>query len=126
MFEFIDPKQFEMIFSNWMKEVTGNTEDTVIAIDGNTMRGIAEKGSGKKAIYIVSAWCSKNNLVLGQVKTEEKSNEITAILELLDLLFIKGGIVTIDAMGCQKDISRKIIEESILYSVSKRKQSSIT
>ena len=110
VFNFIDPKQFGRIFSNWMKEVTGDTEDAVIAIDGKTMRGTAEKCSGKKGIHIVSAWCSKNNLVLGQVKTEEKSNEITAISELLDLLFIKGSIVTIDAMGCQKDIARKIIE----------------
>lgn len=67
--------------------------------------------NGKKSIHIVSAWCSSNKLVIGQVKTDEKSNEITAIPELLDMLLIKGSIVTIDAMGCQKDIAEKIVKE---------------
>ena len=81
------------------------------AIDGKTMCGTSSKKSGKRAIHIVSAWCSGNKLVLGQVKTDDKSNEITAIPELLDLLFIKGNIVTIDAMGCQKEIAKKIVKE---------------
>lgn len=75
------------------------------------MCGAKEKGNSKSNIHIVSAWCSSNKLVLGQVKTNEKSNEITAIPELLDLLFIKGCIVTTDAMGCQKDIAKKIVDE---------------
>lgn len=83
-----------------MKEVTNIEKGTVVAIDGKTMRGTADKKAGKRAVHIVSAWCSSNKLVLGQVKTEEKSNEITAIPELLDMLFIKEAIVTIDAMGC--------------------------
>lgn len=74
----------------------------VILIDGKTLRRSYDSGSGKSAIHMVSAWVAKNRLVLGQVKTEEKSNEITAIPELLKLLEIKGCIVTIDAMGCQK------------------------
>jgi hypothetical protein len=73
--------------------------------------GTANKSAGKKAVHIVSAWCSSDKLVLGQVKTNEKSNEITAIPALLDMLFIKGAIVTIDAMGCQKDIATKIVAE---------------
>lgn len=74
------------------------------------MCGAKEKGNAKSNIHIVSAWCSSDKLVLGQVKTDEKSNEITAIPELLDMLFIKGCIVTTDAMGCQKDIAKKIEE----------------
>ncbi|HQA59078.1 MAG TPA: ISAs1 family transposase [Acetivibrio sp.] len=101
----IDPKQFEKCFVEWMKEVTQIKEGDVVAIDGKTMRGTADKSAGKKAVHIVSAWCSGDKLVLGQVKTDEKSNEITAIPELLDMLFIKGAIVTIDAMGCQKEIA---------------------
>lgn len=111
VFDVIDPKQFEKCFVEWMKEVTQFKEGDVVAIDGKTMCGTADKSAGKKAVYIVSAWCSSDKLVLGQVKTDEKSNEITAIPELLDMLFIKGAIVTIDAMGCQKDIAKKIVIE---------------
>jgi len=82
----IDPKQFEKCFVEWMKEVTQIKEGDVVAIDGKTMRGTADKSAGKKAVHIVSAWCSGDKLVLGQVKTDEKSNEITAIPELLDML----------------------------------------
>jgi predicted transposase YbfD/YdcC len=112
VFDVIDPKQFELCFVEWMREVTRMKEGTIVAIDGKTMRGTGDKESGKKAVHIVSAWCSENKLVLGQVKTDEKSNEITAIPELLDMLFIKGAIVTIDAMGCQKDITTKIVEDA--------------
>jgi Transposase DDE domain. len=107
----IDPKQFEKCFVEWMKEVTEFKEGDVVAIDGKTMRGTADKSAGKKAVHIVSAWCSSDKLILGQVKTDEKSNEITTIPELLDMLFIKGAIVTIDAMGCQKDIATKSVKE---------------
>lgn len=110
VFDVIDPKQFEKCFSEWVRQITKMKEGTVVAIDGKTMRGTDGEESGKKAVHIVSAWCSENNLVLGQVKTEDKSNEITAIPELLDLLLIKGAIVTIDAMGCQKDIAEKIVK----------------
>ena len=111
VFDVIDPKQFEKCFVEWMKKVTQVKEGTVVAIDGKSMCGTAEKSKGKRAIHIVSAWSSGDKLILGQVKTDEKSNEITAIPELLDMLFIKGSIVTIDAMGCQKDIAKKIVEE---------------
>lgn len=111
VFDVIDPKQFEKCFAGWVRQITKMKEGTIVAIDGKTMRGTGDEESGKKAVHIVSAWCSENNLVLGQVKTEDKSNEITAIPELLDLLLIKGAIVTIDAMGCQKDIATKIVKD---------------
>lgn len=107
----IDPKQFEKCFVEWMREVTQVKEGDVVAIDGKAMRGTADRRAGKKAINIVSAWCSGDKLVLGQVRAGEKSNEIRAIPELLDMLFIKGAIVTIDAMGCQKEIATKIVKE---------------
>lgn len=111
VFDFIDPKQFGRCFSEWMKEVTELSKGTVVAIDGKTMRGTADKGRGKKAIHIVNAWCSENKMVLGQVKTDDKSNEITAVPELLDMLFIKGCIVTVDALNTQKDTVKKIVKE---------------
>jgi len=106
----IDPKQFEKCFISWVSEMTVFSEDggDTVAIDGKSMRG---SRNGNKLSHIVSAWCSANNLVLGQVKTDVKSNEITAIPELLDLLYLKGCCVTIDAMGCQKKIVKKIVKE---------------
>lgn len=115
VFDVIDPKQFEKNFTLWMKEVTESSEGEVVAIDGKTMRGTAEKAKKKSGAHIVSAWCSSNKLVLGQVKTEEKSNEITAIPELLEMLFIEGCIVTTDALGCQKAIAKKIVEKKADY-----------
>lgn len=112
VFDIINPKQFEKCFVEWMREVTQIKEGTVVAIDGKSMRGTIDKDSGNKAVHIVSAWCSDNNMIIGQVKTDDKSNEITAIPELLDMLFIKGAIVTIDAMGCQKDIATKVVEDN--------------
>ncbi|MFZ3372350.1 MAG: ISAs1 family transposase [Desulfitobacteriaceae bacterium] len=106
----IDPKQFEKCFISWVGEMTvfsKNGGDTV-EIDGKSMRG---SRNGNKCAHIVSAWCSANNLVLGQVKTDVKSNEITAIPELLDLLYLKGCCVTIDAMGCQRKIVKKIVKD---------------
>lgn len=88
-FDVIDPKQFEKCFAGWVRQITKMKEGTVVAIDGKTMRGTDDEKSGKRAVHIVSAWCSENNLVMGQVKTKDKSNEITAIPELLDLLLIK-------------------------------------
>ena len=111
VFRMIDPKQFEKCFIYWVKEIARNTKGAVVAIDGKTARGARDVGQEKSPIHIVCAWMNKNGLVLGQVKTEEKSNEITAIPELLDLLYLKGATITTDAMGAQKDIARKIIKE---------------
>jgi predicted transposase YbfD/YdcC len=105
----IDPKQFAKCFTEWMKDVTEISKGTIVAIDGKTARGTAEKD--KKPIHLVNAWCSSNKMILGQVKTDEKSNEITAVPELLDMLFIKGCIVTVDAMNTQKKTVEKIVKE---------------
>jgi len=107
----IDPKQFAKCFTEWMRDVTEMSKGTIVAIDGKTACGTADKKKGKKPIHIVNAWCSSNKMVLGQVKTDEKSNEITAVPELLDMLFIKGCIVTVDAMNTQKKTVEKIVKE---------------
>ena len=101
LFSILSPKAFQEFFTNWVRDIA-DLVDGVIAIDGKTLRRSHDQGNGKKAIHMVSAWSSANRVVLGQVKTDEKSNEITAIPELLKVLSIKGCIVTIDAMGCQK------------------------
>lgn len=111
----IDPKQFEKCFTEWIKEITQFKEGDVVAIDGKTMRGTADRSNAKRAVHIVSAWCSSDKLVLGQVKTDEKSNEITAIPQLLEALNIKGSIITIDAMGTQTAIAKKIKEKRNQY-----------
>lgn len=109
LFNLISPKQFEECFSYWMKQAVSPENRDIVSIDGKTMRGsIHEEYRGA---HIVSAICNSHSLVIGQVKTEEKSNEITAIPDLLDMLYIKGCIVTIDAMGCQRKIAEKIVEE---------------
>ena len=110
VFAKISPSAFQECFIDWVRAVAGTIEG-VIAIDGKTLRRSHDRGIGKKAIHMVSAWAAENSLVLGQVKTDEKSNEITAIPELLRLLDISGCIVTIDAMGCQKAIAKRIIDQ---------------
>ena len=111
VFRMIDPKQFEKCFIRWVKEISRRSKGDIVAIGGKTARGAVESGQDRSPIHIVSAWTSQNNLFLGQVKTNEKSNEITAIPELLDLLFLRGSIITIDALGTQKDIAKKIVKE---------------
>jgi len=113
VFSNIDPKTLSENFIGWVKDICQLTKGEIIAIDGKTSRRSHEDGKG--FLHMVSAWAESNNLVLGQVKTEAKSNEITAIPKLLDMLFLKGCIVTIDAMGCQKDIAEKIIEKEANY-----------
>lgn len=113
-FSFIDPIALEQCFADWIAAIANLTEGRIISIDGKTLRG--SKGSGKEHfIHMVSAWCNANGLVLGQQKVDEKSNEITAIPALLELLVIKGCIVTIDAMGCQQSIAAKIVEREADY-----------
>jgi predicted transposase YbfD/YdcC len=117
-FAALDPEEFSRCFIRWVKAISEVTEGEVVAIDGKTLRRSFDNASGKAAIHMVSAWASKNNLVLGQVKTEEKSNEITAIPKLLELLHLHGCIVTIDAMGCQRDIVERIVEKGADYVIS--------
>lgn len=96
---------------SWVQTVFEVTKGQVIALDGKNLRHSYDKALGKAAIYMVSAWADANELILGQVKVTDKSNEITAIPTLLNLLDIAGCIVTIDAMGCQTEIARQIIDQ---------------
>ena len=110
----LDPEEFERVFSAWVQSLTKKYPGDVVAIDGKTMRGSRRKGF-HSATHIVSAWSNSNRLILGQVKVEEKSNEITAIPELLNALLLEGCIVTIDAMGCQKEIAKSIRSKKAEY-----------
>jgi predicted transposase YbfD/YdcC len=109
VFERLDPDQFEACFLSWIKSLAPMTGQ--VAIDGKTLRGSHDQTNGKKALHLVSAWASECRLVLGQVATAEKSNEITAIPELLKMLDLSGCLVTIDAMGCQTNIAAQIIAQ---------------
>jgi predicted transposase YbfD/YdcC len=110
VFSSIDTKEFEKSFVNWVSSLTQSFNNEVISIDGKTVRG-AKTREKNSPVHIVSAWANQNNMVIGQVKVADKSNEITAIPELLDLLFIEGDIITIDAMGTQTEIVKKIIKK---------------
>lgn len=111
----IETKAFQTCFMGWVQSVSTVTSGDVVAIDGKTLRRSHNRKEGVPAIHMVSAWSSENGLVLGQEKTAEKSNEITAIPQLLDVLELKGCIVTIDAMGCQTAIAKKIIQKKADY-----------
>jgi len=115
VFARLDPEQFQACFMRWMSAVSEVIGGQVIAMDGKVLRRSHDKGIGKAAIDMVSAWATANHLVLGQVKVDEKSNEITAIPQLLEALEVAGCIVTIDAMGCQTDIAEKIINREAEY-----------
>lgn len=108
VFALLDPEQFSECFRNWTQSLRTAISGEVVAIDGKTLRRSHDRTNGKKAIHMVSAWARENGLVLGQIKVDEKSNEITAIPELLRALELAGCIVTIDAMGCQKQIATEI------------------
>lgn len=105
------PQQLQQGFLSWIQSVVEVSEGDIIPIDGKTLRRSYDRAAGRGAIHMVSAWSSANGVVLGQLKTKEKSNEITAIPELLGMLDIKGSIVTIDAMGCQKEIAKQIVAQ---------------
>lgn len=111
----LNPEELQQCFLRWMQAVSEVTAGEVVAIDGKTLRRSFDRARGKSAIHMVSAWASVNRLVLGQQKVDEKSNEITAIPALLQLLELKGCIVTIDAMGCQKAIAQTIIKQEADY-----------
>jgi len=119
VFSALDPEELEKGFVAWVSSIAKLTAGEVVAIDGKTLRGASEPsktGPDKKAIvHMVSAWANSNNLVLGQRRVDEKSNEITAIPKLLDALELSGTIVTIDAMGCQRAIAEKIIAKKADY-----------
>jgi predicted transposase YbfD/YdcC len=108
LFERLDPDEFQKGFLGWIEALQEATERQVIAIDGKTLRRSFDRAKGQSALHLVHAWATANHLLLGQVAVDQKSNEITAIPVLLEMLGISGAIVTIDAMGCQKEIAGTI------------------
>lgn len=118
VFRMLNAEAFQRSFTRWIEGVFTVTQGQVIAIDGKTVRRSHDRTIGRDAIHMVSAWASVNGITLGQRKVDDKSNEITAIPELLDLLNVTGCIVTIDAMGCQKKIAQKIRDEKADYVLS--------
>lgn len=116
-FSALDSKAFERCFLDWISGVARLTEGEVVAIDGKAIRGSRDRGA-RSAIHMVSAWAGANGLVLGQVKTDEKSNEITAIPELLKVLELRGCLVTIDAMGCQTAVVEQIVSGGADYLIA--------
>jgi len=106
-----EPQQFQECFLSWVNSIVGELELDVIAIDGKTMKQSYDRNDQQKALHIVSAWSSSHQLVLGQKKVDKKSNELTAIPELIEMLEIAGSVITIDAMGCQKDITSLIVKK---------------
>jgi predicted transposase YbfD/YdcC len=115
VFARLDPEAFTRCFLAWVDALRTATRGELIAIDGKTLRRSFDRARQKAPIHMVSAWAAANHLVLGQVKVDDKSNEITAIPALLHLLDLRGCIVTIDAMGCQKEIARQIIDQGADY-----------
>ena len=113
-FRDVDPVEFKGCFLNWIQSLQDKNPE-LVAIDGKTLRRSYNNAENKNAIHMVSAWCSEQAMVLGQFKTAEKSNEITAIPQLLDLLSIESATITIDAMGCQKKIAKKILDKKANY-----------
>lgn len=125
VFARLDPKQFERCFFQWVQR-QGERISEVIAIDGKTLRRSYDRATGKKALHVVSAWAAEHRLVLAQLATEEKSNEITAIPVLLRQLALSGCLVTIDAIGTQTHIARQIIEQEDDYALAlKRNQGTL-
>ena len=118
VFSRIDAQEFQLAFYEWVWAVNDIVRGQIINIDGKQLRGSKDKVLGKRAIYMVSAWAEENELVLGQRKVDEKSNEITAIPELLKMLALSGCIVTIDAIGTQTNIAKTIIEAEADYVLS--------
>jgi len=114
LFAALDAEAFQHCFIAWVASLTKLGPD-IVAIDGKTLRRSYQEGGAKAPIHMISAWSARQRLVLGQAKVAEKSNEIIAIPDLLDLLTLKGATVTIDAMGCQKEIARKIKEKEADY-----------
>jgi predicted transposase YbfD/YdcC len=115
VFMLIDPDAFEACFVRWAQSLTGKVEREVVAIDGKTVRRSGSRRHDHGPLHLVSAWASDQGLVLGQREVDGKSNEITAVPELLDTLHLDGCIVTLDAMGCQKDIAARIRAKAADY-----------
>jgi predicted transposase YbfD/YdcC len=115
VFARLDPEEFRRCFLTWVRAVVGEPEPQVVAIDGKTLRRSHDRRAGKAPLHLVSAWATTSGLVVGQVATDVKSNEITAIPVLLKLLDLEGAVVTTDAMGCQTAIAAQIVEQGADY-----------
>jgi hypothetical protein len=114
VFAALDPEELERGFVAWVRQIARLTAGEVVAIDGKTLRGTRQVG-GKAIVQMVSAWANGNNLVLGQHKVDDQSNEITAIAQLLAVLELSGTIVTIDAIGCQRNLAQQIVDKKADY-----------
>jgi predicted transposase YbfD/YdcC len=115
VFAALDPAAFEECFMKWVNALAAASAGRLIAIDGKTIRRSLDVANGKAAIHMVNAWCQANHMVLGQLATDAKSNEITAIPELMRLLDLKDAVITIDAAGCQKKIAQQIVDQGGHY-----------
>ena len=115
VFQSLNPQEFQKAFLNWIQTIKSLVPETVVPIDGKTLRGSHERSKGLKGLHVVSAWSCANGLSLGQLEVDGKSNEITAVPELIKTLLLEGAIVTIDAMGCQKEIAKLIREQKADY-----------
>lgn len=111
----LDPSQTEVLFRQWVSTLSKKEVEDMIAIDGKRLKGASKKNQSESLLHMVSAWSSCRGIILGQLKTEKKSNETTAIPKLLDSIDVKGAVISIDAMGCQRAISKKIIENGADY-----------
>jgi len=115
LFARLDPKIFNECFISWINSISQITQGEVIAFDGKSIKGSGDSSASKRMLHVVSAFASKNKLCLAQTTVDQKHNEITAIPEVLEMIAIKGCIITIDAMGCQKDIAENIIDKNADY-----------
>lgn len=118
VFSSINPQAWQQCFTSWVQKLAVSMEGKVVAIDGKSVRASRDECLGRTALHLVSAWASENQLVLGQCAVEGKSNEITAIPELLAMLALSGSVVTIDAVGAQKDIPQSITQAEADYVVA--------
>jgi predicted transposase YbfD/YdcC len=126
VFSLLAPEEFESCFLDWISSLAIDVEGETIAIDGKTLRGSHNRKRGERPLHLVSAWAAKQHVLLGQVKTEEKSNEINAIPVLLKMIDISGSTITIDAIGCQKKIAKQIVDKNADYVLSlKQNQESL-
>ncbi len=119
VFSMLNPEKFQECFSEWMATISEMTKGDVVAIDGKTLRRSGD--ADIPPIHMVSAWAKSNKMILGQLKVDERSNEITAIPKLLDMLDVSESTVTIDAIGCQKEVAEKIIEQKADYVLALKK-----
>ncbi len=115
VFRLLRADHFQKCFARWMQSLVGATKGRVVAIDGKTLRHSFDRAAGRSALHMISAWAVENGVSLGQRAVDGKSNEITAVPELLKLLELEGAIVTYDAMGCQKEIAQAIRDQGADY-----------